>query len=150
MANMNELAIDMEVSPDGLMQSAARIHFTGQAPEYIDASTALASSATRYSIVGIMPCKGTLINAVVRSDEKGVSASSLLNILKAASGTALASGTAIVTQLECDDLTDATNWELTPTAGDCNLDKGDMIIIKHVAPASEVLEPLGYDLEFQV
>ena len=150
MGSMNEIAKDMAVSPDGFMQSAGRIHFTGQAPEYIDASTALASSATRYSIVGMMPCGGTLVRAFVRSDEKGVSSSSTFDVLKAASATALASGTAIVTQLETDDLTDATNWELSPVAGACNLVKGDMVIIKIVSPGSEVLEPVAYDLEFQV
>jgi hypothetical protein len=150
MANMVELAKDMAVSPDGLMHTAGRIHFSGQIPEKHDANTALTASTTWYQLIGKLPVPAVLVSGVIRSEAKGVGASTVLDILKVASGTDLAGGTTLVTQVATNGLTDDTDYPLTVTAAAKACAKGSMIYAKLVTQGSEVLKPLLYDLEFQV
>lgn len=154
MSNLVEMASDMEVSPDGLLQMAGRMMMTGQVPLDISAQgTALTASETNYYILGRMPVAGVLEDAIIRSDESGVGASTTIDIFKVPSGTVIASvgtGTILVTQVAANGLTDATDEVLTISAANKRVDKGSLIVMRIVTQGSEVLEPIGYDLRFRV
>ena len=154
MGSFNELAKDMEVSPTGLLQVAGRLQLTGVAPPGITgAGTALSASETNYWILGRMPVAGVLEDAVIRSDEKGVGASTTIDIFKVPSGSVIASvasGTILVTQVAANGLTDATDEVLTVSSANKAVAKGSLIVMRIVTQGSEVLEPVAYDLRFRV
>lgn len=112
-----------------------------------DANTALLASKTVYNILGRMPKAGKLKRCTIRSTAAGV-ASATIDILKAASGTAISSGTAVVTQLAGNALTASTDYDMVVnTDGTENIAAGSLIVAKIVTGAAETLKPLFVDIE---
>lgn len=112
-----------------------------------DANTALLASKTVYNVLGRMPKAGKLKRCTIRSAAAGV-ATSTIDILKAASGTAISSGTAIVTQINGNAITGNTDYSMTVVAtGDENIADGCLIVAKIVTGATETLKPLYVDIE---
>jgi hypothetical protein len=151
-----QLADDLGISIDGLQFNAAmfiiqREVIAAQAATHAgDFVTALTSSTTTYHVLGRMPKAGTLIEASVLVHAAGV-ANSTLDILYAASGTAVSSGTAMVTQLDCATPTADTIKKLTiNTDGTQNAPAGALIVAKVVTQGTETLTPPLLDLKFRL
>jgi len=157
MGYAEKLAQEVSSSVEGIHVSAGRYHITKQLNAAVaatatgDANTVLTDSTTTYQTVGVAPKNMTLVRAVVRLDGKGKSSSTTLDILAAASGKGVTEGTAIVTQLECDDLTAKTDFKLTiNTDTTRHVPAGSIIIVKLVTTSSETLKPPFIDLLFRL
>ena len=91
-----------------------------------------------------------LVSFTVRTEAKETTANATMDVLKAASATAMASGTAMVTQKDPDTLTDATDAALTvKTDASEDLAVGDMVVFKVVSgAATSELKNLAYTAKF--
>ena len=119
------------------------IYVTGETGEL----TALIGNATTiYHAVFRAPVGMELISFRVRSEAKETTANATLDVLKAASGTAITSGTAMVTQIDPDTLVDATDKALVvKTDGSEDLAAGNLVVLKVVSGAStSQLKHLAY------
>jgi len=107
-----------------------------------DLNTAMTSSVTTYYGSFIAPCPMTLIDAYARAAAAGV-ASSTLDLQKVPSGTSIAAGTGMITQIAGTALTANTNIKatLSSTILNRNVNAGDMVIVKIVTQAGETLKP---------
>ena len=102
----------------------------------------MTSSVTRYYTVGVAPFAGAMVQGFIRAKAAGV-ASSTIDLLKVPSGTAVGSGTAIVTQVNGNTgITANTNVALAvKTDGSQNVNAGDAIVMKVVTQGTETLTP---------
>lgn len=141
MVSKQELAGELEIPVDALHYNAARHIIDGQAPKNVNGDTALTASTTYYTLLGILPRNATLESVDVRSEAAGV-AGATIDILKVPSGTAVGSGTAVVTQIAGNALTAATNYAMTVTAAAKQFSAGDALVAKIVSGGAETLKPL--------
>lgn len=147
------IADEIGSSPDGINYTSGKLRIQKQVIAAVaatatgDANTALTASTTTYHILGKLPKAGIITSAIVRSEAAGV-AGATIDIFKVASGTAVTSGTAIVTQIAGNALTGATDLKLAVvTTGAQNIAAGSLIVAKIVTGASETLKPPFFDIE---
>ncbi|MDD5614883.1 MAG: hypothetical protein PHH85_01625 [Candidatus Methanoperedens sp.] len=152
-----QLADDLGISIDGLQYNAGMFiiqkQFVGAvaATATGDFGTAMTASTTTYHVLGRMPKAGQLVEGKIRAHAAGVGATTTLDILKVASGTAVSSGTAMVTQVATNGLTADTDYSLAPkTDGSQNTGAGDLIVAKIVTQGTETLTPPIIDLKFRL
>lgn len=136
----DKLADEVESSQEGVVLTSGRLIMQDRADG--DANTAMTASVTRYYFMGILPKSAKLIEATVRAAAAGVGATTTIDIMKVASGTAMTSGTAIITQIAANALTADTNYKAAVKSdGSENCGDGNAIIMKIVTQASETLKP---------
>lgn len=149
------MADEVGVSAEGVLITNGKLKIQKQfigppATDYTqvgDANTALLASKTIYNVLGRMPKTGTLKYATVRANTVGV-AGATFDIMKVASGTAIASAAAIVTQIAGTAFTAFTDVKLTVnTDGTQNIAAGSLIVAKLVTGGAETLSPPFIDLE---
>lgn len=146
----SDLADELNISVEGLVNNITNIRIEGKAPTHIDDNTACTASSTFYVFLGRLEKAAKIVEGKIRSIAAGVGASTTLDILKVPSGTAPSSGTAIVTQVALNGITANTDSKLAPkTDGSENCAAGDMIFAKVVTQASETLKPLAVSLRFK-
>lgn len=144
-----DLADELNVSQEGLVLSSL-VKMEAIVPTNIAPNTALTASTTFYGYLGRAPKGCELVEGTIRSEAKGVGATTTLDVLKVPSGTAVGSGTAIVTQIATNGLTNATDEKLAPTTdGTQILAAGDSVFVKIVTQGSEVLKPVSVSLKFR-
>ena len=97
----------------------------------------IGNGITKYRGLIVAPYPMRLSQFTVRTIAKESTANATIDVLKAASGTAITSGTAMVTQIDPDTLVNATNKDLTiNTDGTQDLAKGDLLAFKVVSGAA--------------
>lgn len=108
-----------------------------------DEETAITASVTRYFNLGIAPFPCTLKQASIRAKGIGVGASTTIDLLKLPSGTAVASGVAMITQIAANALVANTNYKcaISSVTGAATLAVGDSVFLKVVSQATETLTP---------
>lgn len=155
MGAKEQLASEVGASVAGVGYTAGKMHIqmmcTGpSATDYTqigDGNTALLASKTLYTVLGRLPKAGIIKSCIIRSANTGV-AGATIDILKAASGTAISSGTAIVTQIAGNALTANTDYKMAVNSdGSENISAGSLIVAKIVTGAVETLKPLFVDIE---
>lgn len=151
----DRLASEVGTSKQGIIYTSGKLHIQNMcvgpsATDYSqvgDANTALLASKTIYSVVGRVPKTGKVTRVIIRSEAAGV-AGATIDILKAASGTAISSGTAVVTQIAGNAITSATDYTMTVVTTDAsNVTAGSLIVCKIVGGGGETLKPLFVDVE---
>lgn len=152
----NQLAEEQSVSIEGISLTTGKLRVQKQIIAAVaatatgDLNTALTSSTTTYHLICKAPKAMTLTNAIVRTAAAGV-AGGTLDLIYAASGTAMTSGTTMVTQVAGNGYTADTDKKLTiNTDGTQNVPSGSIVFVKLVTGASETLKPLVVDLEFKL
>ena len=102
-----------------------------------DLNTLIGDAKTLYVPLIRTPIAMSLVSFHVRTEAKETTANATMDVIKAASGTAIGSGTAMVTQKDPDTLTNATDAALTvKTDGSEDLAVGDMMFFKVVSGAA--------------
>ena len=119
-------------------------------------NTVMTASGTSYWAAMIASCKMELTEAMIRAEADGVGTSTLLGLYKAASATAVGSGTRMAgasddADFNTNSLTDATNalMVLHTTAANLLVADGDLVFIKIVTQGSEVLKSPVLRLTFE-
>jgi len=119
-------------------------------------NTVMTASGTSYWAAMIAPCALKLTEAIIRAEADGVGTSTLLGLYKAASGTAVGSGTRMAgasddADFNTNGLTDATNGTMVlhTTAANLLVAAGDLVFIKIVTQGSEVLKSPVLRLTFE-
>ena len=145
------LKIDgVEITPSAaeINDAAEFIYISGETGEL---TTVIGDAVTLYSNIIRAPVAMSLISIHVRTEAKETTANATVDVLKAASGTAITSGTAMVTQIDPDTFTDATDEALAVLeTGAEDLAAGDMVAIKVVSgAATSTLKHLAYTAKFQ-
>jgi hypothetical protein len=143
MVSKKDIADELGITVDALHLNASRYIMERQAPGSIDANVALTASTTFYVKLGRVPKACVLESVTIRASAIGVGATTTIDILGVPSGTAVTSGTALVTQLAANGLTANTDYDMTVTAANKNLAAGTDIVAKIVTQASETLKPLS-------
>jgi hypothetical protein len=147
MASIDQIAGEAGVSKEGAMMNIGEYRIEGICPTNIAPLTAITASTTFYAYIGKVPKACKLVGGSIRSNAAGVGATTTLDVLKAASGTAPSAGTAIVTQVATNGLTPDTDSKLTVnTDGSQNIAAGSDIYVKIVAQGSETLKPVTVNL----
>jgi len=139
------------------LQTAVNKEFAVTICAQHELNTAMTASGTSYWAAMIAPCKMRLTEAMIRAEADGVGATTLLGLYKAASGTAVGSGTRMAGDDDDNDfdtlggLVDATNATMTlhTTAANLLVADGDLIYIKIVTAANEVLKSPVLRLTFE-
>lgn len=147
MGNIEQLAKEVGASVEGAKIAIGEYKLDSIAPSTIAPATALTASTTFYGLIGTVPKACKLVAGNIRSEAAGVGATTTIDILKVPSGTAIASGTAIVTQILANALTAATDKKLAPVAtGVENIAEGCQLWAKIVTQVSETLKPVAISL----
>lgn len=133
-----------EVTP-----SAADLNDAGEYI-YIHLSTGVPATAPQATVYGPgfrVPCAMELISATVRVETDGVDDDEKVDILKAASATAMSSGTQMVTQITgSTNLADATDFAaVVKTDGSEDLVAGNLVYLKIIGKGStgELTHPMA-------
>ena len=103
-------------------------------------------AATRYEALFRANFPVKLVDFKVRTVAKETTADATVDVLKAASGTAMTSGTAMVTQIDPDTLVNSTDKALVPNSdGTEEMGAGDTMYLKVVSgAATSALKHLSY------
>ena len=145
----------LKIDGTEITASAAEINDAGNyiyvSGETGELNTVIGDAVTIYSTVIRAPVAMELVSFIVRTEAKETTANATVDVLKAASGTAITSGTAMVTQIDPDTFTNATDEVLAVLAtGAEDLAVGDMVAIKVVSgAATSQLKHIAYTAKFQ-
>jgi hypothetical protein len=140
MVSKQAIAEALSCGVGGVGDSANFIYIEGGSGSL---DTLYGDAATRYEAL-FRPVR--LIDFIVRSPAKETTADATVDVLKAASGTAMSSGTAMVTQIDPDTLVNDTDKALVPnTDGTQEMAAGDVMFLKVVSgAATSQLKHLSY------
>ena len=143
MVSKQDIAAALNCGVGGVGDSTNFIYVEGDTG---DLNTLIGDAATRYIAVFRANFAVKLRDFKVRSIAKESTANATLDIVKAASGTAFTSGTAMVTQIDPDTLVNSTDKALTVnTDGTEDLAAGDTMYLKVVSgAATSQLKNLSY------
>lgn len=138
MVNKMEVAHCFDASPGQIVDTVRHFHVFGTVE---DANTLVVTGDAQVLFRAPFACK--LVEAVLRVEtlETTDSSDEEINIVKAASGTAISSGTEIVTTVDpVSDMTAATDHKCTVlTASNVNhLAEGDMVAIRITGTINEL------------
>jgi len=143
MVSKQDMAAALQCGVGGIGDAAHFLYIEGQTG---DLDTLYGDAQTVYTALFRAPYAVELKGLTVRTVAKETTANATLDILKAASGTAHSSGTAMVTQIDPDTLTNSTDEALTMnTDGTQQLAAGDIMYTKVVSgAATSALKHLSY------
>ena len=154
--NKGDIARELGAVDLGQLQRAVNKEFVATICTQHELNTVMTASGTSYWAAMIASCKMKLTEAMISAEADGVGTSTLLGVYKAASGTAVGSGTRMAgasnsADFNTNSLTDATNatMVLHTTAANLLVADGDLIYIKIVTQASEVLKSPVLRLTFK-
>lgn len=135
---------------DGTTVTAVAVDYIYVSGETGELDTVIGDATTVYSNVIRADYAMELVSFTVRTEAKETTANATMDVLKAASATAIGSGTAMVTQKDPDTLTNATDAALTvKTDASEDLAVGDMVVFKVVSgAATSELKNLAYTAKF--
>ena len=154
--NKGDIARELGAVDLGQLQRAVNKEFVATICTQHELNTVMTASGTSYWAAMIASCKMKLTEAMIRAEADGVGTSTLLGLYKAASGTAVGSGTRMAgasddADFNTNSLTDATNatMVLHSSSGNLYVYSGDLVFIKIVTQGSEVLKPPILRLTFK-
>lgn len=147
MGNIDQLAKEVGASVEGAKIAIGEHKLDAIVPSTVAPAAVLTASTTFYGLIGTVPKPCKLVAGNIRSEAAGVGGTTTIDILKVPSGTAIASGTAVVTQVIGNALVAATDTKLAPLAtGVENIAAGCQLWAKIVAAAGETLKPVAISL----
>ena len=135
MVSKRDIATALGAGMTGTPDAARFIYIGGTTGNNLN--EVIGDAITKYRGLVIAPYALRLSQFTVRTVAKETTANATIDVLKAASGTAITSGTAMATQLDPDTLVNATNKNLAiNTDGTQDLAKGDLLAFKVVSGAA--------------
>jgi hypothetical protein len=143
MVSKQDIASALNAGVGGIGDSVNFIYVEGGSG---DLGTLYGDAVTRYEAVFRANFAVRLTDFKVRTIAKETTANATVDILKAASGTAMTSGTAMVTQIDPDTFVDSTDEALVVKSdGSEDLAAGDTMYLKVVSgAATSALKHLSY------
>lgn len=139
MGKIQQIADESGASQEGVQLTTGKLIIAKQAEGELN--TAMGASLTKYFLIGIVPKDAELIECTVRTEAAGVAAGTI-DILKAASGTAITAGTAMITQIAGNTPVAATNYKAAVNSNGTQVAAaGSAIVLKVVTGAAETLKP---------
>lgn len=143
MVSKQDIAAALSCGVGGVGDSSNFIYIEGGSG---DLGTLYGDAATRYESLFRANFPVKLTDFKVRTVAKETSANATVDVLKAASGTAMTSGTAMVTQIDPDTFTNSTDESLVVKSdGSEEMAAGDTMFLKVVSgAATSQLKKLSY------